>query len=185
MLTIVATVMMIVACVTVFAGGEGEEQAQSAPPSESENATAGSGSVTNKGIELSWDVVDDQLEVSVAAPTTGWVAVGFKPTRAMQDANILIGYVSGDEVVVTDQFGVATVQHRLDTEIGGSVDVTVIGGGESDGVTTLAFSIPLDSGDEYDQVLASGEMIRVIMAYGENDDIESYHRDRTIVEITL
>ncbi len=144
-------------------------------------------SVSSGGMELSWRVAADALEVKVSAPTTGWVAVGFDPSRMMKDANILIGYVDGSSIVVTDQFGVATTSHRLDEAIGGRTDVTVIGGSESDGVTELHFSIPLDSGDERDRVLTPGSEYTVILAHGENDadDVESYHKARAALTITL
>lgn len=154
---------------------------------EASQAVRGGGSVTERGITLSWRINGEALEVSVSAPTTGWVAVGFEPSRAMKDANILIGYVADGEVVVTDQFGTTMVQHAEDTTLGGTVDVTVLGGAESDGSTTLEFSIPLDSGDEYDRPLEPGSTVGVILAYGENgaDDLSGYHRDRAAVEITL
>ncbi|MFW5688924.1 MAG: DOMON domain-containing protein [Spirochaetota bacterium] len=139
------------------------------------------------GMTVSWRIMGEELEVEVSGPTTGWVAVGFKPSRAMRDANILIGYVSGDDVVMTDQFGVSMVNHREDTELGGTSDVTNVSGNERDGATTIRFSIPLDSGDQYDQPLAAGETLRVILAYGPAgaDDLRTFHGDRTGIEITL
>ena len=143
--------------------------------------------VTAMDMELSWRVVGPDLEVKVSAPTTGWVAVGFDPSRMMRDANILIGYVSGTATVVTDQFGASTVTHRPDTDLGGTEDITVLGGTEAAGRTELHFTIPLDSGDDRDRPLVPGQEYRVILAYGENgaDDLESYHKGRTGLTITL
>ncbi len=173
----------------VASSGESEASGEQDVPAERAAGTeeTGGASVTVRNITLEWRVNGDALEVSVSAPTTGWVAVGFAPTRAMKDANILIGYVADDEVVVTDQFGTTMIQHAQDSELGGSVDVTVLGGSEQDGTTTLQFSIPLDSGDEYDQPLTPGAAVKVILAYGENgaDDLTSYHRDRASADITL
>lgn len=144
-------------------------------------------SVSAIGMDLQWRVEDDEVEVRVSGPTTGWVAVGFDAGFGMQNANILIGYVRGDEVVVTDQFGVTTVTHQLDSEIGGSRDVRLLGGSEVDGVTQLHFRIPLDSGDSRDRPLVPGQEYRVILAYGEPeaDDVISYHQNRGAVSITL
>jgi len=77
--------------------------------------------------------------------------------------------------------------HRPDSELGGGDDVEVLSGEETDGATTIRFRIPLDSGDEYDQPLAAGEEMRVILAYGEDgaDDTKAYHADRSGVDITL
>ncbi|MFW6355225.1 MAG: DOMON domain-containing protein [Spirochaetota bacterium] len=139
------------------------------------------------GMELGWRVVGDELEVRVSGPTSGWVAVGFKPSRAMADANILMGYVNGSDVVMTDQFGTSMSTHQPDDELGGRSDVEVVSGSETSRTTTITFRIPLDSGDEYDQPLAAGETVRVILAYGPNnaDDVRTYHVNRTGLEITL
>lgn len=144
-------------------------------------------SVEAVDMRLSWRVIDASLEVEVTAPTTGWVAVGFKPSRAMQDANILIGYVDGSNVVMTDQFGTTMTGHRPDEELGGTSDVDVVSGEERDGSTTIRFTIPLDSGDEFDQPLAAGETLPVILAHGPDDadDTRTYHAARGGIEITL
>lgn len=194
--------LIFAACGDANASGNEEDEPQQGPASsvapddeavddgdagDSSQAASDGGSVTERGITLRWRVNGDALEVSVTAPTTGWIAVGFEPSRAMKDANILIGYVAGSEVVVTDQFGTTMVQHAQDSSLGGTTDVTVLGGSEADGATTIEFSIPLDSGDEYDQPLEPGSTIAVILAYGEDgaDDLTSYHRDRAAAEITL
>jgi len=143
--------------------------------------------VEDIGMTFSWAVDGDELEIELSGPTTGWIAVGFKPSRMMKDANILIGYVDGSGATMTDQFGTTMTAHRPDADLGGSEDVTVLSGEESDGTTTIRFRIPLDSGDEYDQPLAAGEEMRVILAYGENgaDNTSAYHADRSGVDITL
>ncbi len=42
-------------------------------------------------MKFSWSIDGDKLAASVSGPTTSWVAVGFNPTKAMKDANIIIG----------------------------------------------------------------------------------------------
>ena len=138
--------------------------------------------------ELEWRVQGENLAVSISYPSTGWLAVGFDPSRMMQDANIMIGYVSADgEVVLTDQYGTATTAHQPDEELGGSNDLSEVEGSEEDGVTTLSFVMPLDSGDEYDKPLTPGESYRVLVARGPDgqDDLTTYHAGRGGFEITL
>ncbi|TFH06154.1 MAG: DOMON domain-containing protein [Spirochaetales bacterium] len=136
-------------------------------------------------MELAWAVEDGELLLRVSAPTAGWVAVGFEPSRAMADANILIGFVDGSDVTVEDHFGNGMFSHREDLSLGGTADVTVIAGTESDGRTELEFSIPLDSGDEFDRVLEEGRLTKVILAWGSNDNVGRKHRMRHSTEITL
>ena len=140
------------------------------------------------GMVLQWKVVGSDLQVIVSAPTTGWVAVGFGPSRRMQNANIIIGYVKDGEVTVSDQFGVAQTAHKPDESLSrGESNVTGVSGSESAGRTELRWTIPLNSGDRYDKALRAGGKQKVILAYGKNeaDDLVSYHAFRTTVEITL
>lgn len=163
---------------TAVADGEAEEEDSAEVPFKS---------AAHEGHELRWRVVGENLEVSISYATTGWVAVGFDPTRMMRDANIIIGYVADGEAVITDQYGNSTITHRPDEDLGGTYDLTNTSGTEEDGVTTLSFVMPLDSGDEYDRPLEPGETYTVILAHGADgvDDVETYHQGRGSMEITL
>lgn len=140
---------------------------------------------TTARVTFKWAVKEGTLFVNLSAPTTGWVAVGFEPTMMMKNADLIIGYVNGSEVVVEDHFGVRPTAHVPDVEIGGTNDVTVLGGSEENGTTTLRFSIPLDSMDTFDRKLEKGETYKVIVAYGKRDDVASYHVKRGSFKIKL
>lgn len=164
-----------------------DSDSDSVDSDEGDSSNAPFKSASHEGYELRWRVLGENLEVSVSYATTGWVAVGFDPTRMMRDANIIIGYVADGEAVITDQYGNSTITHRPDTDLGGSDDLTSASGTEEDGVTTLSFVMPLDSGDEYDRALEPGETYTVILAHGADgvDDMETYHEGRASMEITL
>jgi hypothetical protein len=135
---------------------------------------------------LRYAIDGDDLLLEIAAPTRGWVALGFEPTRAMAGANILIGYVDGSgSVSVEDHFGDGLFTHRQDTRLGGTRDVAVIGGSESSAGTVVTFSIPLDSGDQYDKTLEPDTTVHVILAWGANDNISRRHRRRYSTTIHL
>lgn len=129
------------------------------------------------GITLRWRVSGDSLDVIVSADTTGWVAVGFDPTSRMQDANIIIGYVEGPMISIRDDFGTSISSHSSDESLGGTGDVTNVSGSEAAGITEISFTIPLDSGDQYDRPLAEGSSYKVLLAYGPDgsDDFTTYH----------
>lgn len=144
-------------------------------------------SVSADDMQVRWMVEGENLSFEVDAPTTGWIAVGFDPTRVMKDANFVIGYVQGNSVVVKDQFGNGTFSHKGDTELGGSDDIIESAGSEQAGRTTIKFTIPIDSGDEYDTVLTPGELHTVLIAYGPNgaDNFTTKHAMRTKVSVKL
>ena len=128
------------------------------------------------------------LRVLMAAPTTGWVSVGFDPASMMAEANILIGYVKDGAVFLRDDYGNGQVKHEADKELGGTEDFSDLQGEEENGQTIIRFNLPLDSGDKFDKALKQGERYKVIYAFGPDgkDDFGTYHtKNRGSFEITL
>lgn len=134
---------------------------------------------TLDGFTFEWKVEDSTgtIRIKLTAPTTGWLAVGFDPTSFMNEADLLIGFVSGGTAQARDDYGTGSVTHESDLVLGGTDDLELITGSETAGETVLEFRIPLNSGDAYDKVLAAGTTYTVIFAYGENgaDDFTSGH----------
>ncbi|OPL19785.1 MAG: hypothetical protein AVO35_02075 [Candidatus Aegiribacteria sp. MLS_C] len=125
--------------------------------------------LTLEDFTLRWATVSaSELAVELSGPTTGWVAVGFDPATAMQNANIIIGYVASGVPFIRDDFGVAPTSHAADTLLGGSHDLIIDGGTENAGTTEIMFTIPLDSGDQYDKPLVPGNTYPIILARSAN-----------------
>lgn len=140
------------------------------------------------GFLLKWQTQPgENLAVELTGPTTGWVAVGFDPAMMMMEANIIIGYVSEGNAYIRDDWGTHATSHQADTALGGTDDVTVLGGFESGGSTQIQFSIPLDSGDPYDKPLVPGETYTVLLARGPDGakDFTTYHEFYTTAQITI
>ncbi len=155
-----------------------------APPQQTDNG-AGYSQITALSITLQWRVLGTDLEVIVSAPTTGWVAVGFNPSSRMKDANIILAKVENGAPVARDDFGIALTQHASDESSGGVNDVTNLSGTESAGQTEMTYTIPLDSGDQYDRALVPGTSYKVLLSYSTSDSFEQKHTVRTSVTITL
>jgi len=133
-------------------------------------------------ISLSWEVSDSEILFTLAAETTGWVSVGFNPSQVMKDAQFIIGYVNASgEVEIRDDYGNGMFSHAPDTNAGGTDDIRLISGRESDGWTELVFALPIDSGDRYDSPLTPGETHKVLLAHGPDnkDDFRTTHSFRT------
>lgn len=139
-----------------------------------------------KNMDFSWKVDGDKLAVKINAKTTGWVGIGFNPSKKMKDANFVLGYVKKGKVKITDEYGVKTTSHKSDEKIGGTSDVTLVGGSEEGGVTSIEFTIPLSSGDSKDAKLdPNGETV-VLLAYGSGrDSFRSKHKYRGTFLVNL
>ncbi len=139
-----------------------------------------------KKMSFSWKIDGENLNVKISAKTTGWVGIGFNPSKKMKGANFILGYVKKGEAKITDEFGVEEKKHKADEKLGGKSDVTLIGGVEEGGITTIEFSMPLSSGDEKDTIIDPiGETV-VLLAYGgKRDSFISTHKYRTALKVTL
>lgn len=138
-------------------------------------------------MNFQWKISGSSIEMIVFAPADGWVGVGFDPQEFMKGANFVLGYVADGAAAIEDHYGNQLINHAKDTELGGTDDVTLISGVENSSGTTLRFSIPLDSGDEYDKPLTAGSTHKVVLAYGLADDFTTAHSEttRTTVELEL
>ncbi len=132
-----------------------------------------------------WKVVGDSLRCILSAETSGWVAVGFDPTNRMQNADFIIGYVTGTGAFLRDDFGVGTTTHSSDTSLGGSYNLTMEAGKEENGRTIISFTIPLNSGDSYDKNLVPANTYPVIFAKGSQDDFNAMHTSASSIMINF
>lgn len=174
--------LMVVAALTFCAlGGCGED---STGPTQGEE---GWQEITSQGITFQWRVMGDSLEMVLSAPTTGWVGVGFDPTQQMEDANFLLGYYADGSVEARDDWGTGAFSHASDLSLGGTDDISVDGGDEAGGETTVEMTIPMDSGDSYDKSLVQGESYTIILAHGQDgaDDFSSQHQVAASVSLEL
>ena len=138
------------------------------------------------GILFAWKVDGENLNVKLSAETTGWVGIGFNPTDQMQGADYILGYVKKNKVSLRDDYGDSQRNHRSDEKLGGESNVTMVGGEEKGGMTTLEFSIPLNSGDKYDTVIDPTAETVVLLAYGAGrDSFRSKHKARKTIKVNL
>ena len=164
--------------VALFAGGDKEAESPVA---------SGNSVMAGENWSFSWKFLSDEIEFTVTAPTTGWVAIGFNPSRMMKDAHYILGYVENGQLVVRDDYGNGNTTHVSDDTLGGTQNVRAIRGTEDQGVTTIVFALPLDSGDQFDEVFTQGTSYKVLLAHGaENaDNFTAKHKGRTSVEVVL
>ena len=142
--------------------------------------------VQDKDISFSWSVAGEDLAVKIVAKTDGWVGIGFNPSNKMKDANYVLGYVKDGKAEISDEFGTRDNAHDTDEKLGGTSDVVLVGGSEEGGITTIEFTMPLDSGDSYDRPIQIDGDAVVHLAYGAGrDSFRSKHKYRTSLVVNL
>jgi hypothetical protein len=126
--------------------------------------------------ELTCKTEGDSLTVEVFAPVQGWVAVGFEPRRRMEGADLAIGYV--DDAGVTwlrDDFGTGATSHDADVSLGGTDDLVLVSGEQTEAGTRIVFSRPLASDDTHDSSLEVGKRHTVLLAASDTDGFAAQH----------
>ena len=134
-----------------------------------------------------WTAREGSIDIKLAAPTTGWVSVGFNPEtgRTMKGANLIIGLVRAGKAEVVDHYGTMKDKHKDDDKIGGQTNISNVSGSEENGTTQVAFTIPLDSADAKDADLSLDADNIVLLAYGKSDQIVLKHKFRAILSLNL
>jgi len=142
--------------------------------------------VQDKKISFAWKVEGDTMAVKMAAETDGWVGIGFNPSEKMKDAGFVLGYVKKGKAKIIDEFGDSDNSHKSDKKLGGTTDVTLISGTEEGGLTTIEFTMPLNSGDKNDTAIDVGGDTVVLLAYGAGrDSFKAKHKYRTALKVNL
>jgi hypothetical protein len=129
---------------------------------------------------LFWHFGDKTVSFGISARTRGWVAVGFDPIFAMEDADMVFGWIdeSGTAKVI-DAHSVGRLgPHPPDEEQNGTFDVLEFAGSEKGGVTVIEFSRPLTAEDKNDKAIQPEGGNTIIWAYGKNDDFTNIHKKR-------
>jgi len=131
--------------------------------------------VNSDSFVFTYMISEKNLVAKVSYPTTGWVAIGFNPTTVMKNANIIIGTRINDVPVVSDEYGTGWFSHKPDTSIGGKNNITHGDCTIENGVMTVSFTIPLNSGDGKDGIIERGKPVKVIFAASKKNDLKSKH----------
>ncbi len=138
-------------------------------------------------VQLWWRHDGEYLTFAMEGPTEGWISIGIEPSRGMEDADFLFGFVDDGEAQFWDAYGTAPAgaSHPPDEDLGGTNDVVDFAGVEENGVTRFEVQIPLASGDTYDKELVPGETYAIIIAMGASDEYNSRHFFVTSGELVL
>jgi hypothetical protein len=127
-----------------------------------------------KGLKLYLARTSSSVYAALAADTTGWVGIGFKSDK-MNNAEILIGYVKDGKGSLFEQLGKVHTHNDKNIPYVETFALT-----ESSSATFL--EVELDAKG----VVSSGQKtLPLIVAYGGDDTITSYHKARASVTVKL
>ena len=149
--------------------------------------TAGeyAGNMHYEDYDIFWLSDEQHVYIGMKAKAAGWVAVGIQPEPLHRETDMVLGFVNDGQASVFDMFSTAELGPcTADSELGGSDDILEFGGKEEGGFTIIEFKRALDTSDQYDKALAEGA-IKIIWAYGPDDEITKKHAVRGDGEISI
>ena len=132
-------------------------------------------SVKAGDMTLQWTLGEQTLDIKLTAKTSGWVGIGFNPTRAMKDAAFFIGAVADGMPKVTQHYGDSAYNHSKAMSASEFTNVT---GREENGLTEITFSLPAVFKDSKFKPIQTNSETLVLLAYATDDSFSAKHRFR-------
>lgn len=135
---------------------------------------------TDINMEIFWEFSSNEHELYMVlrSPQTGWISIGFDPTRRMADAKIIIAGLDNGNFILEEHYGTGQTTHSKINEI----YIKRFKGVRNSSYTLVEFVIPLDSSSRYK--IFKGNEHTVILGY--HDDSDSFirrHTQRTTINI--
>jgi len=141
---------------------------------------------SSTGLILYWHNDKSNLYIGLQSKNNGWASIGFDPEKAMQGANLILVAMDGDNPIIRDDYGDGMFSHTPDEELGGNTDIISYAGKKNDSGYTFEFAIPMDSGDDFDKKLESGQQYTVILAvHASSIDFDLRHTSKSSTVILL
>ncbi|MEM1221064.1 MAG: DOMON domain-containing protein [Bacteroidota bacterium] len=123
------------------------------------------------GMELNYQKTKTGVRCAIAAPTTGWVAVGFNNRDDIISADLLQFNVQDGTVYGEDQYVQAAGKHPVDVSLPeGQNQIKNLEGREENGWTYISFELAWESADPFDFALRPQKPVWLILAYSNSDD---------------
>lgn len=126
------------------------------------------------GMNMSYEIANDSLTISLRAPTTGWIGIGFNHENNIVGSDLLLFHVIDEQTTGTDLYVQALGDPRKDIELNGHESFRILYGSEANGHTQVQFRVPLDNQDPYDFQHTLSESFWLILAYSAHDDFDHH-----------
>ena len=133
-------------------------------------------------MELSYTLRGDSVDITLSAPTLGWIGIGFNNQNSIVKSDLLLFHVVNDRTEAIDMYVVGAGNPKKDTALGGQHSTRIKGGQEIGGKTTVRFTLTLRSHDRYDYQHQVGADFWLILAYSTHDEFAHHSRMRKHVK---
>jgi hypothetical protein len=137
------------------------------------------------GMTVEWQYRDDHVFFTIAAPTEGWVTLGFNDKDDIVNTNLIFCRVKSGKVEVADHYVLGAGNHQPTEKLGGLSVFKNVTGKETKDHTTVSFSMPIKALDKFHFDLKEGTKRWFICAFSAEDDFDHHSRMREHREVAL
>jgi hypothetical protein len=179
--------LFAVACTTSHGGAAPSDQVQELKRPSTLTLEKGKSmeqQVERGGMSVRWYIEGTDLFVTMKAPTTGWVAVGFNTQSTLDGSLLILGAVEAGMVRVEEHIA-QPPKHPNRIHLGGSLALRRFEAKEQDGETQVSFVLDLLTRDHVAPLLSLGALVYLTLAFSQDDDFQHHSIMRTSVQITL
>ncbi|NOQ74175.1 MAG: hypothetical protein GQ574_19360 [Crocinitomix sp.] len=141
--------------------------------------------VSKNEMSVSWEHKDARVYFKMAAPTTGWITIGFNTTSGMSKAYLLMGRVINGNAEVVEHYTSSPGNYKTLIALGVQISVYNIAGTEANNQTTLEFSIPIQAKNKFARDLTKGSEYVMTLAYSQEDDFQHHSTMRTSINVKI
>ncbi|MEM8893809.1 MAG: DOMON domain-containing protein [Bacteroidota bacterium] len=137
------------------------------------------------GMQLKYELVEEAVEIELAAPTTGWLGVGFNSKNDIVDSDLLLFHVIDEQGEFLDMHVVGVGNPKKDVDLGGFNNIEILSFEESSSETKIRFKRPLVGDAKLDFQHEEDKTFWLIMAYSTHDDFGHHSRMRKHVPFSF
>lgn len=144
--------------------------------------------ITVEGMTLTWQFEVDQLRILLAAPTSGWLAVGFNTHPGLAQTCLVMGAVLANHRVVVEEHAILRPgEHHAKTRLGLPERIHSRAGYQHQGITQLTFMLPVRAArdDLYSYDLVEGHLYHILLAYSRETNFNHPSMMRTAITLRL
>jgi len=135
---------------------------------------------TELGMDIYWEFSEnDELYIAVKAPVSGWISIGFEPSRIMKDAKIIIVGLDEDEVILEEHYGNSMISHRKIEE----KYIENYYGERTEEYSMAEIKIPLNEESRYNTIKPNSKIKTIIAYHSDSDNFARKHSQRDTIEI--
>ena len=141
--------------------------------------------VEKNGMIVSWQMLENDIQITMTAPTDGWVAIGLNPKNQLAGSSFMMGRVVDGKGEVVDFYTIKPGDVHPVEKLGGKTAVGQVKGAEYNGNTSITFNLDANPGGDFHHKLSAGSTFFMHIAYSQDDDFAHHSMMRTVVEIRL